>query len=78
MTTVNQKVNIEVKNWLDKNIDPALRNSDEVTSLSNYAIEKVTEICESQAGYKLSLSDSKIIDTVNQYFTSIWFVDFFD
>ena len=72
-TTINQKTEIEVKNWLDKHIDPALRNSDEVVKLNNDAIAKVVELCEANAGYKFGCSDATIIDTVNKYFISIFY-----
>ena len=72
-TTIEQKVRIEVKNWLDKKIDPTLRASDEVTKLSNDAIAKITEICEGNTGYKFGLSDTAIIDEVNNYFINFFY-----
>ena len=72
-TTIEEKTRIEVKNWLDKNIDPTLRTSEEVVILENDAIAKVVEICEANAGYKFGCSDQEIIDTVNKYFISIFY-----
>ena len=72
-TTIEQKTRIEVKNWLDKNIDPTLRTSEEVAKLENEAIAKVIEICEANAGHKLGCNDAEIINTVIQYFISIFY-----
>ncbi len=73
MTTINEKVKAEIKNWLDKNIDSKLRESDEVVKLSNDATDKVILICESKTGYKLGLTDTEIINTVNNYFVNFFY-----
>jgi len=73
MKSINETVEQEVKNWLDKNIAPELRNSDEVAELSKEAVEKVTHQRESNAGYKLGCSDKEIIENVTSYFVNYFY-----
>ena len=72
MRTILDAVRDETRKWFDANIDPKLRDSDDVKTLESESVSKINGLCEANLrGF--GMSDKQVADAVNHYMVNYFY-----